>query len=303
MKKSKPFSKVDELKSIDHSLKTLYIVGPTASGKTALSIEFAKLLDAEVVCADSQTIRRGMNIGTAKPTMEDMQGIPHHMLDIIDPYDDYSLAEYQKMAQAVMADITNRGKRVIVVGGTGLYIDALYFNFQLPKLSGELSNQRSKLALLSVDELQRSVGNSGLIMPKNSLNKRHLINTLLRGGSMGTANRPDDRSLIIGITPERGLLIERINARVDDMFDHGFIDEVRSIISRYGQPPREFDAIGYRIVMRMLASEISEQEARDLFKIADRQYAKRQISWFRRNQDILWFTSPDEAKTFILGSI
>jgi tRNA dimethylallyltransferase len=283
------------------STSIIYIVGPTASGKTALSIKIAKLLDAEIICADSQTIRRGMNIGTAKPTTEEMQCIPHHMLDIIDPYDYYSLAEYQKTARAIMADIASRGKKIIVVGGTGLYIDALYFNFKLPELGKKHSVRRSELAVQSVEALQNSVRSNGLVMPTNSLNKRHLINTLLRGGSPGTTGMPDGRSQIVGISPDRELLIERINTRVDDMFDRGFVDEVRSIISQYGEPPREFDAIGYRIIMRMLASEISEAEARELVKIANRQYAKKQMSWFRRSTEIQWFKGAEQALDYIMG--
>ena len=114
--------------------KTIYIVGPTASGKTALSIDLALAIDAEIICADSQTIRREMNIGTAKPSIDEMKGIPHHLLDQIDPYDEYSLAVYQKTAKSAIDDISSRGKKVIIVGGTGLYINSQYFNYKLPKL-------------------------------------------------------------------------------------------------------------------------------------------------------------------------
>jgi tRNA dimethylallyltransferase len=282
---------------------TLYIVGPTASGKTALSVALAKALGAEIVCADSQTIRRGMNIGTAKPTQKEMANIPHHLLDIIDPYEQYSLADYQKVAQDVVKDIHSRGKIALVVGGTGLYIDSLYYKYKLPHLARRLPATGRLLARLSVEELQQEIVDSGLEMPENRLNSRHLVNTILRSGEKGMRGEPSKTSIIVGINPERQILVDRIDRRVDLMFENGFVEEVKSLIATYGRPPEQFDAIGYRIVLRMLDGGITEIEAKELFKIADRQYAKRQLSWFKRNKNIVWFSSPEEAKTFILENI
>jgi tRNA dimethylallyltransferase len=320
---------------------TIYIVGPTASGKTALSIDLALAIDAEIICADSQTIRREMNIGTAKPSIEEMKGIPHHMLDQIDPYDEYSLAVYQKTAKSAIDDISRRGKIVIIVGGTGLYIDSLYFNYKLPKLQNPQTSRtppkspkestlepviepviepilepiepsatsiarshlatRCDLAMLSVEELQNLIIEQSLELPRNIQNPRHLANVLLRNGNVGSHDQPAHGSIIVGVNPGREVLINRINNRVDKMFEGGFVDEVRGIVTRHGRPPRSFDAIGYRIVMRMLDGEISEQIAKELFKIADRQYAKRQLSWFKRNENVIWFESPELAKNYILS--
>lgn len=277
---------------------TIYIVGPTASGKTALSIELAQILQAEIICADSQTVRRDMNIGTAKPSPEEQQGVPHHMLDVIDPYQPYSLNLYQQQAHGILDDIHSRGKTAIITGGTGLYIDALYFNFSLPMLT-ELADQED-LNTKSVAELQRLIQSKDLPLPENTQNQRHLVNTIIRAGQMGTKSEPDPNSIIIGINPGRGELLQRINRRVEKMFEEGFVDEVRSIIKTYGNPPKSFDAIGYRLVARMLNAEITEQETKELFKVADRQYAKRQLSWFKRNNNIIWFESPVEAKNYIL---
>jgi tRNA dimethylallyltransferase len=279
----------------------LYVVGPTASGKTALAIRLAKLLDGEIVCADSQTVRLEMNIGTAKPTLLEMEGIPHHCLDLVEPYEEFTLYQYQKLAKRAIEDIQARGKLPIVVGGTGLYVDALYFDFELPVIEqGEKAEEYSNL---SVDELQQKIKSKGLELPKNDKNPRHLINVLLRAGRAGTQNKPSKDSIIIGLKPERSVLIDRINNRVEAMFDGGFVEEVRGIVSKYGRPPRNFDGIGYRIVMRFLDGEIDTDEAKELFKIADRQYAKRQMSWFKRNNNIEWFETPEKAYNHVKNTI
>lgn len=275
-------------------INTLFIVGPTASGKSALSIELAKNLGAEIICADSQTLRRGMDIGTAKPTPKERQMIVHHMLDCIDPYEDYNLSMFLRDSRKILQDIHARGKRAIVVGGTGLYTDALYFNFELPDIS------INHIEGMTVEELRDHILKIGLTIPKNSSNPRHLINTIKRNGKVGAKGKPTAGSLIIGINPGREVLINRINVRVDAMFENGFIDEVKAVLKKYGEPPHNFDAIGYRIAYRYIKNEIDMDETKALFKIADRQYAKRQMSWYKRNQDIIWFSSPEDAKSFIL---
>lgn len=272
---------------------TIFIVGPTASGKTALAIRLAKLLDGEIVCADSQTVRREMNIGTAKPTLAEMEGIPHHCLDLVEPYEEFSLYQYQSLAKKSIEGIQARGKRPIVVGGTGLYIDALYFDFELPEI--EQRENAEEYNNLSVDELQQKIKIACLEMPENDKNPRHLINVLLRAGQSGRQNKPAEGTIIIGLRPERSVLVGRINARVEAMYDGGFVEEVKMIVSKYGRPPRNFDGIGYRIVMRYLDGEVTLDEAKELNKIADRQYAKRQMSWFKRNDNIEWFETPEKA--------
>lgn len=282
------------------SPNVIYIVGPTASGKTALSVECAKAIGAEIVCADSQTVRRAMDIGTAKPTLSERGGIQHHMLDLIDPYDPYSVAEYAKEARACIADIHKRGKIAIVVGGTGLYIDALFYQFSFPE---PVSSPTGNIDKLSIDELQNLITINGYKMPLNLFNKRHLVRTLERSGHLGTQYAPKKTESIVGIYPGRDLLIQRINERVERMFDNNFIDEVQHIISSYGEPTRDFDAIGYKLALRYIRNEISLEECKRLFKIADRQYAKRQMSWFRRNPHITWFNSGDEARQYILTTL
>lgn len=280
-------------------ITTLFIVGPTASGKTALSIDIARELDAEILCADSQTIRRDLDIGTAKPSREDMQGIPHHMIDIVGPYEDYSVAQYTQAARSVIADIHSRGKLAVVVGGSGLYIDALYFQFDF---SGSIVDEtkRAQLENLTLAQLQTKIQESGLDMPSNKQNKRHLIRVIERAGSIGIQKGPMQNSLIVGLSPGRDMLVERINDRVDTMFESGFLQEVHAVLRQYGRPPKNFDAIGYKLALRYIDNEISKEQLIELFKTADRQYAKRQMTWFRRNPYIHWFTDPDKAKSYIL---
>jgi tRNA dimethylallyltransferase len=278
---------------------TIYIVGPTASGKTGLSLEIAQTLPTEIVCADSQTIRQDLDIGTAKPTQEERSFAPHHMLDIIGPYENYSVYDFQHQAKNIITDIHKRNKLAIIVGGTGLYIDSLYYDYQL---SDRVINPdyHDELSGLSVELLQEMIIEQGIAMPPNDRNPRHLIGALLRSGINGQKGAPSERSIIVGINPGRDVVVDRINSRVESMFENGFIDEVRSVIEKYGQPPKVFDAIGYRIAARYLSDEITLDEAKELFKIADRQYAKRQMSWFNRNTNIHWFASPEEAKAYIL---
>ena len=279
-------------------LKTLFIVGPTASGKSALALKVARQLGGEIICADSQTVRRGMDIGTAKPPLHDQHIVPHHVLDIIDPYDPFTLNDFLRHARAALADIHARKKLAVVVGGTGLYIDALYFQFQLPQLN---SVDQPDYSLMSVTELQSSITKKGLSMPLNLQNKRHLINVLKRSGQQGDRREPLPGSRIIGILPDKELLAGRIEQRINEMFARGFVDEVHQLVETYGEPPLSFDAIGYKIVAKYIKGEVTLVAAQEEFALRDRQYAKKQLSWLRRNQYVEWFTSPELAAASILS--
>jgi tRNA dimethylallyltransferase len=187
----------------------------------------------------------------------------------------------------------------VVVGGTGLYIDGLYYNFELPELAAETTQQRKALSELTVADLQELIEKQGLQLPENRLNKRHLINTLLRNGVHGTRHEPEPQSVIVGLNPSRELLLERINERTEAMLAKGFFDEVKQLLKSYGEPSREFDALAYRIALRHLHGEITSEETAELMKIADRQYAKRQLSWFRRNKNIVWFNDSSTAYDYV----
>ncbi len=286
------------------TVKTLFIVGLTASGKSALSMELAQELGAEIVCADSQTIRRGMDIGTAKPNADDQKKVRHHLLDIIDPYEEYSAGQFKIAAEAAIKDINYRGKLAIIVGGTGLYIDSLYYDFSFdgPLADPEL---RALLSTKTVAQLQSEIEKKGLKLPTNSKNPRHLIRTLESGGMKALDKIPRPGSLIIGLDPGREMIKKRIAGRVDQIFDDGFIKEVQKIIKEFGQPSRKFDAIGYRIVMHHLESRDAgnTDETKLAVVTAESQFAKRQIAWFKRNPHIMWFNNAQKARQFVRTKI
>ncbi len=281
----------------------LFIVGPTASGKSKLAMDTAIKYKGEIICADSQTIRRGLDIGTAKPSEDDQKVVPHHLLDVIEPYDRFSVAEFKSLASEAINDILRRGKLPIIVGGTGLYIDALLYNFPFRKSSSSLS--RDELEKMNVEQLQSLVVSQGLELPNNSHNPRHLIRTI---ESQGLASQRDEiraGAVVIGLDPGKEMLEKRIEKRIQKMIADGFLKELDRVLEKYGNPTNSLDAIGYKIALTHKDSTGMydvEQLIKD-FETADRQYAKKQRSWFKRNKDIKWFEQQSQAEKYIAKQI
>ena len=274
----------------DHT-PLVVVVGETASGKTALAIQLAKRFNGEIICADSRTVYRGMDIGTAKPTDEERQGIPHYGLDVVDPGESFSAYEFQQLARSTIARIAERGKLPIMVGGTGLYIDAVLYDFTFRKPPMAEAMRRS-LHNLTIDELQRKVLQAGYSLPENATNRRHLTRLLESGPppKQPRTLRPD--TVVIGLGLPRDILRERITQRVELMFATGLIDEVRNLLRTYGEP-EALKAPGYRAVSAYLKGEIDLAEAKRRFIRNDLDLAKRQRTWFRRNGDIRWLHNGD----------
>jgi tRNA dimethylallyltransferase len=272
---------------------TIYIVGPTASGKSGLAMQVANMINGEIICADSQTIKKHLDIGTAKPTKADQLEIRHHLIDIVEPYEEFSVAKFKQFAESAMKDIRSRNHIPIVVGGSGLYIDALLYDFEFRPTTINL--ERQILNNKTVLELQKMIKSRGLDLPNNDLNPRHLIRVIESEGKIPQKADIKQGSIIIGLKLDKEELEKRITKRVNKMLDQGFVEEVRTLIKRFGRVPNNFDSIGYLIVQRMLDGEITELEAKELLVIAHRQYAKKQRSWFKRNSDIMWFHSANEA--------
>jgi tRNA dimethylallyltransferase len=287
---------------LNHDNMLIFVVGPTASGKSGLAMELAEKLNGEIICADSQTLRKSLDIGTAKPSKLDQQKIKHHLLDVIEPYERYSVAQFKKLAKEAISDIQGRGKLPIIVGGTGLYINALYFDFDVNEDSSN-SKYKTELEQKSVKELQEIIRESEFVMPENMNNPRHLIGVILREGQVRKDIVPVQNALIYGLMPEDEVLKNRISERVMQMFDNGLIEEVRGLILQYGEPPEKLDAIGYPITARLINGEINEMEARNLFVQAHWQYARRQKSWFKRNKNIKWFQEVKQASEHICSEI
>lgn len=285
--------------------RVLTVVGPTASGKTKLAVTLAQLFHGEVVSCDSMQIYRQMDIGTAKPAPEEMAGVPHHMLDVADPEENYSAARYVEQASACVDDILSRGKLPIIAGGTGLYRDALLAGRTFAAFSGkyrhelQLRAQNGELPLL-FEELQR-------VDPQRA-EKLHISDEkrILRAleiwyetGKTMTQHDEESRlqpprydAVSIGLTfSRREDMWQRIDRRVDDMMAAGLVDEVRSLLDR-GVPSTctAMQAIGYKEMVAALNENRPPQEAAEEIKLRSRQYAKRQLTWFRRDPSIHWFT-------------
>jgi tRNA dimethylallyltransferase len=272
----------------------LFVVGPTASGKSSLAMKLAYEFDGEIICADSQTIRKELNIGTAKPSAKDQKLVNHYLLDIIGPYDDFSVNEFKVLASKAIEKVRSKGKIPIIVGGSGLYIDALYYDFNL-EIKNKNSNYKKKLEKMSAEQLREIIIKEKYELPNNSNNPRHLIGLILREGNINQNVTPVKNSLIYGMMPEKDNLKERINKRIEDMFEMGFVSEVEKLIKNYGRPTKKMDAIGYPLVIEYIDGIKSLEEVKKEFKSGDWQYARRQIAWFKRNKNIRWFSNEVDA--------
>ncbi len=275
------------------------IVGPTASGKSALAIDLAKRYNGEIIAADSRTIYKGMDIGTAKPTLQERQQAPHFGIDLVEPDKNFSAAEFKRYANNVVKNIYKRNKLPLIVGGTGLYIDGFIYDFEF--IDKPNSDERGKLESLNLNELQ-SLAEQKNIDPGtvNFLNKRHLIRAIERGGVVGKRkqNLPSN-ILLIGLRVDKEQLYERIENRVDKMFEAGLVEEVKGLIQEYGANAPGLLAPGYKAVKEYLNENISLEEAKELFIRNDKNLAKRQMTWFKRNPDIKWCDTAEEADKLV----
>lgn len=273
----------------------IVIAGPTASGKTGLALELAERYGGEIVCADSRTIYKGMDIGTAKPTREEQARVPHHLLDVVEPGGVFTAKDFQERALEAIADIRARKKVPFLVGGTGLYIDAVILEYQWPEQIAD----RARFEALSVSELQSMIKKQQLDMPANLENKRHLVNVLVRGGVSGKAlSSPRENTSVVAIATEKDILATRIRQRATVMFDGGVIEEAKALASRYGWESEAMSSNIYPIIRKVVEGTITQAEAIELFIIKDMQLAKRQLTWFRRHDFIQWLPL-EEAKEHI----
>lgn len=262
------------------------IVGQTASGKSALAMHLARRFNGEIIAADSRTVYRGMDIGTAKPTPKDRAAVPHHLIDIVDPDESFNVADFQRLANAAIKDVARRGKLPILVGGTGLYVDAVIYNFGLRKPADP--ELRKELGGLSVEELQARLLEQGLPLPANVRNPRHLIRVIETGGQVAVRGPLRPRTLIIGLQIDPETLRAKIAHRVDAMVDAGLVEEVRRLGEQYGWDLPALQAPAYKAFRLYIEGKISLEEAKRQFVKYDWQYARRQKTWFKRNKDIVW---------------
>lgn len=271
----------------------IVIVGETASGKTALAIRLAQQFHGEIIAADSRTIYRGMDISTAKPSPAECLAVPHHMLNVVKPDETFTAADFQRQAKAVIADVASRGSLPFLVGGTGLYIDAVIYDFSFsPPPSASL---RAQLQALNVAELQALIIERNLPMPENSYNPRHLIRTLERAGQVPQRHALRPNTLIIGLAIDREDLRRRITTRADAMLSQGFAAEIRHTAQTYGWDAPALQVPGGKAFRQYFAGELSIVEAREQLIRDHLRLAKRQRTWFRRNNSIQWVAKQTEA--------
>lgn len=294
--------------------KVIVICGPTASGKTLLSIELAKKINGEIVSCDSMQIYKEMNIGTAKPTEQEKKGIKHYMIDIVSPNERYSVADYKRDAKMAIKEILKKEKVPIVVGGTGLYIDSLIYEIEYPNI--EFNEEYRKQLELRADKegLDKIYNEAKKIDPraieKISQNDRKRIIRILEiynaTGKNKTEQEIESRKnevefdyKVYALSWEREKLYERINKRVDIMLKEGLVEEVEKIYKKYNEFPTAMQGLGYKEVVQYLNKEDSYEEMVEKIKMETRRYAKRQLTWFRKNKQTIWINGENEIQNNI----
>ena len=287
--------------------KVVVIVGPTASGKTALYIELAKKINGEIISSDSMQIYKDMDIGTAKVTKEEMQGIKHYLVDFVSPDCRYTVSDFKKDSENAIKEILQKGKTPIVVGGTGLYVNSLIYGieYQDMKFDEEYRNKLMELAE-SEDGLKKLYEEANKIDPeatkKISSNDKKRIVRILEIYKATGKNKTEQEILsrqkgvdydfkVFGIDMERSKLYERINLRVDIMLKQGLENEVKNLISKYSEFPTAMQGLGYKEVVEFFEGKISHEEMIEKIKQESRRYAKRQLTWFRKNKETIWLDS------------
>ncbi len=286
-------------------IKLVTVVGPTASGKTALSIKIAQLLNGEIVSADSMQIYKGMPIASAVPTIEERCGIPHHFIEILEPTTRFTVADYVSKAHSVIADITERGKTAVVVGGTGLYIDSLLQNITFGHEQDDDSAVRNALLKEAEEKGIETLYNRLVEIDSQTAKRLHINDkkriiralevyaltgkTLTEQNEASKLEAPIYEPFIIGLRfSDREKLYDRINRRVDIMLENGLIEEARASFNRSCDYPTAYAAIGHKELFGYFEGRITLDEAVENLKRATRRYAKRQMTWFNRNEDIHW---------------
>ena len=292
--------------------KVIAITGPSSSGKTKLAIETAKALNGEIISVDSRQIYKELDIGSAKPALEEREGIVHHLIDVVNVTDEYTAADFCDAASYIINDIIRRGKMPILAGGTGLYFRILLQDFDLPrvapdkKLREELEQKTSTelydmLLSLDYDAAQKIHFNNKVKI----IRALEVCKTL--GIPMSRARKKKEskyQTLWVGLNSQnRDFLYDRINNRVEIMFEKGLMKEAENLFNKYGKNKILMSTIGYQEIFPYLNGNITFEAAKELLKQNTRRYAKRQISWFKSNEDVHWFDIEKESFEKILDFI
>lgn len=273
------------------------IVGPTASGKTALAVDLAMRYEGEIICADSRTVYKGMDIGTAKPTPEERQSVPHWGLDLVEPNERFTASDFQQYAREKIAEIRGRGKVPFLVGGTGLYVDGVLFDYEFGSDADHAL--RDHLEKYSINELHDYCKNNNINLPKNSSNKRYIIRAIEQKSINNRRKvQPLKNAIIVGIATDRNELRTRIELRAEQLLQSGVVEEAKKLGNKYGWNSEAMTGNIYKLIHQYVEGNLNLSEVKQRFIIKDWQLAKRQLTWLRRNQFIKWM-SLEEATNYI----
>ena len=289
--------------------KVIVIAGPTASGKTALSIELAKKINGEIISADSMQIYKDMGIGTAKATIEEMQGVKHYLLDFISPEERYTVSNFKKDAENAIEEILAKDKTPIICGGTGLYIDSIAFGIEYQDMNFNEEYRDSLMKLAETEEGLKSLYKQAIKIDEHATlkispnDKKRIIRILeIFKATKKTKTELEILSkskevkynfIFFAIDMDRQKLYERIDKRVDIMLEKGLVEEVRNLLKKYSKFPTAMQGLGYKEVVEYLENKVSYDEMVNKIKQESRHYAKRQLTWFRKNKNIIWLKAED----------
>lgn len=282
--------------------KVIAVVGPTASGKTSYAIELAQKIGGEIVSADSRLVYKGFDIGTAKPTLEERSGIPHYMIDIVEPEVDYSVGLYADGAKKVIRDILSRGKVPIVVGGTGLYLNVLLMNYDLPRVEPDYELREKLRNTENLHEILSDLDTeTAKTIDKNDRKKLIRAIEVIKSTGLPLSKVRGKKSEEFevewfGLNFPRDVLYSRINERVDLMVKNGLIEETEHLLKKHGRINNLLYTIGYQEMIAYLDGLLTLEDAMDKLKQNTRRYAKRQLTWFRKNPAIKWNFYPEKLK-------
>lgn len=276
------------------------IVGPTASGKSALAMELAKAFKGEIICADSRTVYKNMDIGTAKPSVEDQAAVPHWGLNLVEPGEVFTASDFKKYALSKTQQVRQRGHVPFIVGGTGLYVDGVIFDYEFGEPRPEL---RKQLEALSLEELKLYCANNNVTLPENDNNRRYVIRAIEQKSINSKRLRsPIDNVLLVGITTERTELRRRIEARAEQLFENGMLEEAIKLGETYGWDSEAMTGNIYKLVREYLDGKLTLDELKQKNITADWRLAKRQMTYMKRNPYIKWL-SLEDAREYIKTSL
>lgn len=282
---------------MDTRPQLIAIVGPTASGKTGLALEVAERWNGEIICADSRTVYKGMDVGTAKPSREEQARIRHWGLDLVEPGQPFSAADFKRYADEAIMDIRSRGKLPLLVGGTGLYTESVLYDYQFGQRAND--TRRQELEVMTLEELQNYCKSNNIQVPENDRNKRYLVRAIEQDGINHNRNHQlAQGDYIIGIATSTPQLRTRIAERTEHLFANGVEKEATMLGEKYGWDSEAMTGNIYPLLRSYLQGELSLADVKERFITSDYRLAKRQMTWLRRNPHIMW-CSLTEAEGYI----